>query len=338
MGSRAPALRSKPPWSPTQLVTQDEGWGPLGRTTLKLLFAIAFGVAIVYAQYTEKTFLYTNATDGFTFQVNYIRSHFALGGRFDELEPLLWIHVIRTLVANLFEYLETLGGPWLPTLLISVLFIPIVELFDRSRRPFVAFVIPVAVMFISARSALVVVAVGYLMVYILKNKSPSYLMISFILSNLSSGAVLNNLVIAVLIANSYRRYSIPLWVYIISSFLSVIISGTDKYEGFSSGAAGYDSTVYGLTGYLAIFSRSTIFVALLSGDYVKVAAYLSLVAAAFAVLFVSLRSKLYRGYSVVFLSALPSFLLEGLGVLSLVVPLLLFAAGRPLPMRPMPAR
>jgi hypothetical protein len=307
---------------------------PLETTTFKIIIAIAFLVDCLYAQKYEKLFLGDIKSDGFTFQVNYIRNFFQMGGKFSDLEPLLWIHTIRTIVAETFVFLEGLGGPFLATALICLLSVPLIKVFEESRIPYIYLAIPVVIALLSGRSALVALSVAYQILFIKEKPRTIYLMISFILANLSSGAVLNNLVIAILITRNYRKYSPSLYIYMIILSISLYISGTDKYEGFSLGSAGYDSTVYGLTGYWAILSRSTIFVSFINQNYERVIAYVALVALSGLVLFVSLRLRHYRGYSVVFLSALPSFLLEGLGVVSLIVPLLLFAAGLTLPIHP----
>jgi hypothetical protein len=306
----------------------------LATTTFKIIILIAFVVDCLYAQKYEKLFLGDIRSDGFTFQVNYIRSYFELGGKFSDLEPLLWLHTIRMAVAEIFVSFEDLGGPFLATALICLLSVPLIKLFEGTKRPYIYLLIPIVIAILSSRSSLVALSVAYQMLFIKAKPRPIYLIISFVLANLSSGAVLNNLVISLIVTTSYRKHSVLLYFYIILLSISLYISGTDKYEGFSLGSAGYDSTVYGLTGYWAVLSRSTIFVSFINQNYERAIAYVGLVAASASVLFVSLRLKQFRGYSVVFLSALPSFLLEGLGVVSLIVPLLLFAAGLPLPMHP----
>lgn len=306
----------------------------LATTTFKFVIFIAFVADCLYAQKYEKLFLGDIQSDGFTFQVNYIRSYFELGGRFSDLEPLLWLHTIRMVVAEVFVFSEELGGPFLATTLICILSTPLIKLFELTKRPYMYLLIPIVVATLSSRSSLVALSVAYQVIFIKGKPRSIYLIISFALANLSSGAVLNNLVISLVISTIYRKNSISLYLYIIALSVSLYISGTDKYEGFSLGSAGYDSTVYGLTGYWGILSRSTIFVSLINQNYERVVAYAILVIISVLVLVTSLRLERFRGYSVVFFSALPSFLLEGLGVVSLIVPLLLFAAGLPLPMRP----
>jgi hypothetical protein len=310
------------------------GQSLLATTTFKIIIFIAFVADCLYAQKFEKLFLGDIRSDGFTFQVNYIRSYFEMGGKFSDLEPLLWLHTIRMAVAEIFVFSEELGGPFLATALICALSIPLIRLFEGTKRPYIYLAIPLVIAILSSRSSLVALSIAYQMLFIKTKPRAVYLIISFVLANLSSGAVLNNLVISIIITTRYTKLSLSLYLYILLLSISLYISGTDKYEGFSLGSAGYDSTVYGLTGYWAILSRSTIFVSFINQNYERAIAYVGLVAASASVLFVSLRLKQFRGYSVVFLSALPSFLLEGLGVVSLIVPLLMFAAGLPLPMHP----
>jgi hypothetical protein len=307
---------------------------PLATTTFKLIIIISFFVDCLFAQRYDKFFLGDLQSDGFTFQVNYIRSYFELGGKFSDLEPLLWIHAIRTIVAETFVFAEELGGPFLATALICTLNIPLIKIFSEARFPYIYLLIPIVIAILSGRSALVALSIAYQLLFMIRRPRMFYLLISFFLANLSSGAVLNNLVMSLLITRNYRKGSLSLYVYIALLSISLYVSGTDKYEGFSFGSAGYNSAVYGLSGYWAVLSRSTIVVSIINQNYERAIAYMVLVALSLIVLFVSMKFKQYRGYSVVFVSALPSFLLEGLGVVSLIVPLLLFAAGLALPIHP----
>ncbi|MES2755180.1 MAG: hypothetical protein V4659_10985 [Pseudomonadota bacterium] len=304
---------------------------------LRITYCLVFLAAILLNIYNDKRFLGDIQTDGFTFQVNYISNYFSGGGKLFDLEPLLWIHSLRTVITEFFLYFEELGGPGLATFVILLLYVPVIRMFRHAKWPNVAVILPLTVVLLSYRSSLVILSLAYLMMFVIDRRSWPFLVVSFLFANLSSGAVLNSVIIALTIGRTYRRNSVALYVYIGLLLVSFYISATDKYSGFSQGLSGYDATVYGVDGVTAILSRNTIFVSLLNGDYERAIVYSLIVMVALVTLVVSLRDPKYRGYGVIFLSAVPSFLLEGLGVVSLIVPFLLFLANLKLPLRPDPS-
>lgn len=294
---------------------------------------ISLGCSI-FAGRQENTFLTEDTLDGFTIQVTYIWNYFDGGNSLFDLEPLLWIHSVRALIATIFVWLEDTIGVGGAMFLTLMLFIPVLDQFSRLPRGFIVFLVPFTSIVFSSRTILVIVSVAYLVTIVYSKRSFFYLAISFVFSLLSSGAVLNNVVIASLVVRNHRPKSISLYVYIISLAISLLISATDKYEGFAQQRAGYASTVYGAEGLWALASRSTIFVSFQEGNVVRSLAYLSLVGLALALVFLAVRKREYRGYIIILLSVIPAALLEGLGFISLLIPLLLLVAGQPLPWSP----
>lgn len=291
-------------------------------------------IAIAFAHVTERQFLGDIEIDGYTNQVVYIWNYFDIGGSLLDLEPIYWIHSVRAIIAYFFTSIEDIGGGGLVAAVLMVLAYPIAKVFFWLRRGYLILALPLISMAISERAFLVIIAVGYILSFIRGGNTFYFLFVSFILSNLSSGSVMNNLIISSTLARNHRPYSLGLYIYIALQTISLIISAQDKYLGFSEQRSGYNATVYGASGIEAIISRSTIFVSLLDGNYLRFAAYSSLGVIAAGLMLFALRSKQYRGYVLILVSVIPALIFEGLGFLSLLVPMLLFLAGEPMPWRP----
>jgi len=303
----------------------------------RLLAALIMLIPLLYCSGTGKAFLTIDeegiTNNGYASQVAYILAVYEDGGSMFDLEPLFWIHGIRTAIALGFGEIDNIGGPMLTASIMLAFTWPLLALFDTAPRRTVAFLIPLAVMALSYRAVFVFVAIGYLLLYVLRQRSAVYLVFSFIFAALSSGAVLSALMIALLLAKAYERLTFSMRIYILFMAISLGISFADKYTGFMAQEAGYDSTVQGATGITALLSRSTIFVSFDTGDYLRGIAYLVMLAGAcYAVVYATLR-KQYSGYAAIFVSTIPAFFLEGLGVISLVVPVFMFLAGVHMPRR-----
>lgn len=312
------------------------GVSAIWRSNIVAGYGILAIAVSIYARITEQKFLSDDVLDGFTIQVTYIWNY--IGGRNSilDLEPLLWIHAVRALIAYIFVSLEERMGDGISTFVILIMFAPLLRSFSRLPRGYFIFFVPIAALVFSQRTMLVIMAVAYLMIFIFNARSYLYLAASFILSSLSSGTVMNNLIISVILVRNYHKKSIGLYIYIAALAASLLISTIDKYSGFVEQRAGYSSTVYGASGLQAVISRSTILVSLQEGNYTRFAAYIALATLALFLLFISLKLRRYRGYAAILLSAIPSVLLEGLGFVSLLVPVLMLMAGATLPWRPEP--
>lgn len=308
---------------------------------IRLLRAGTFVLAVAAGALSGKTYLSLdddNTTDGYASQVAFIMNLLASGGDLSELGPLAWIHVLRTAIAVFFQGIESIGGPALVTAVMLALIWPILSLLKGSKREYLYLLLPIAMLALSYRAALVFVSVGYLMLFLTQRRSRLYLVLSFLFANLSFGAVMSVFLIAVLLGRAYRPKSWAMRLYVVALVVSLVISAIDKYVGFLGAEAGYDATVEGVTGIGAILSRGTLFVSLLTGNYLRGFVYLVLFAAAAWGLVYGSRRRALMGYVVVFATAIPAFLTEGLGVVSLLVPVVMFMAGVPLPRRPLPPR
>ncbi|MEY4564113.1 MAG: hypothetical protein RLZZ618_3390 [Pseudomonadota bacterium] len=272
--------------------------------------------------------------DGYASQVIFVRALVDAGDNLLDVEPLIWVHMARTVIAVFFDVLESLGGPPLVSAIVLAGTIPLLVLFKGGRRDYLGLFLPLTVFALSYRAVLVMLSLGYLLLFLIKGRSRWYLVLSFLFANLSSGAVLTALLVGVLLGRAYRKGSLSLLVYLAFLLGSLGISMADKYVGFVAGDAGYDSGVDGATGILAVLSRNTIIVSLIHGDYVRGMVYIVLLLAAVYGFFYSLNRRIYGGYTLIFLVSGSAFMVEGLGVVSLVVPVLLYLSGVPLPRRP----
>jgi len=294
--------------------------------------------AWVFVATQGKTFLSLDAesiaTDGYAAQVAFIQEVMAEDGSILHLKPLYWIHGARASVALAFTALEQLGGAWLVGFFFYLLLKPLARVLSESTRPLAGIALPIAMVALSYRSVLVVASIGYLVLYIRYTDKSWYLALSLLLANLSSGAVLASMLIAGFIGPNYRKNSYLLRAYAIVACASLVISLQDKVQGFLAGDAGYDSTIRGATGILALLSRSTIFISFSEGNIARGAIYISILAVALFAIIQAGRQIQYGAYLRIFILTLPAFFLEGLGVLALLFPVLMFSANIPFPLKP----
>lgn len=291
------------------------------------IFACWIVVVISGKQYVD---LSRSALDGYAAQVAYVKDIIAEGTLLDQ--PLLiWVHVIRAIPAAFSCVLYELGGAALVGLGMSILFVPILELFKTSKYPIFVVFFPLVLVIFSYRAALVALSIGYLMLFFLVRRRRWYLLVSFTFANLSSGGVLTIIFMACFMWHRMRVRSVYLYLFVCLLFISLFVSLYDKIYGFIAGEAGYESTISGVSGFLAIFTRSTIIVSFLSENYMRGFVYSGfLVFVIFILIYASLKSSL-RPYLLLISIALPSFLVEGLGVVTLLVPVLMLLSQRGLP-------
>ncbi|WOK35099.1 hypothetical protein [Sphingomonas sp. C3-2] len=305
----------------------------LWRFNTILLYLLVSFFVILYSRDHGQTFLLNSKQDGFTSQVNYIWNYVDGDNSIFQLDPLLWIHALRALIAYVFVSIEDAGGNAAVYFTILAMTLPILNVFSRFKRGFIVVLLPISMAALSPRTILVIISVAYLIIYMRAKSGIGHLIVSFVFTNLSSGVVMNNLLISSTVIRNHKK-SISLNVYIALLFISLTISVSDKYSGFIEQRAGYDSAVYGATGFWAILSRSTIYTSAINADYARLFVYIALASLAVAMLFFTLRSRQYRGYFAIMLSAIPSLAFEGLGFVSLLVPILLLLAGARLPWHP----
>jgi hypothetical protein len=286
--------------------------------------------AVSLAVVVPRTFLELNEvtiyTDGFAQQVFHVLTVLFTDASITDESPLFLIHLLRTGIAVFFQAVSALGGSPLEVLVLCFFVWPILTLFNEGRRAWIGILLFFIVFLLSFRSVLVCLSVGYLVMYQIYMPKNRYLVASYIFSSLSSGAVL--LCVCLVLRDIHRmgKGGFGYFLYFIMSLISLVISGADKFVGFRSGDAGYEATVGNATGLQAAISRNTIVVSILSGDYVRAAMYIFL---AITLLFFLIRSFFNpkeKWYRFVFLAGVPVMMLEGLGVIALLVPLLMRSA------------
>lgn len=301
------------------------------------ILAFYFFLAVAASAYAAKNggrFISLDDIDGFSAQVIYIWNYFEGGNSLFDLDPLLMIHAARALIAYIFTVVEDNVGIGASTFILLMLAVPILRVFADLPRGFLVFAIPIAGMVFSGRAVLSMISVAYMVIVIIRKRGVILLFLSLFFSTLSSGVALNNLIIAMTVGRYHMRRSVSVMLYSAGLLVTLFISATDKYEGFSEQRAGYDATTYSTSQIGAVISRSTIYVSYMEGEYVRAFAYIGLALIALALLLAAMILPRYRGYAAILLAAIPSVLLEGLGFVSLVIPVLLMLAGKQLPLFP----
>lgn len=291
-------------------------------------------IAVVYfCIKDQKTLLDNIDIDGFTYQILYIRSLVDIGVSIFGLEPLLIVHYFRLIVAYPFDYIDQSSYSFITPILILAILEPLIKIFQTLQGKYIFLLLIILPMFMSYRNMLVIYGIGYLIYYVKISKNPIYLILSALLVNLSSGSVLVAIVCSLVLCRVYRITDMKIVTYIGVLCLSLLISLTDKYTGFSLGESGYAATEFGATGIFAIITRSTIYVSVITGNYLRAAVYFLVGIGALISIIVASRHAHYRGYAVIFIASLPVFLVEGLGVVALIIPILLFLSADKLPFR-----
>jgi hypothetical protein len=275
--------------------------------------------------------------DGFAAQLAYTFSVL----QSDSLEEaiqyswLIFVHLARLLVISPFLFLDSQVGSVSVLLLMLLLLLPLTHVPSSSRHRLLLLLPMILPLFVSGRSVLVAVGVGYIIMYIIEQRSNWMLFIGVLLVNLSSASVLMSLLLLVF-ACTKNHFSEQPWkrarttsVLVLSA--SLAISTLDKLAGFGSGEVGYE-TQYGESGnvVLTIISRSTLFVSIAEGQYWRFLFYLAVAIILFFKLSHVISNPRYREAKRIILCCVPGLFLEGLGVIAMVFPLiwLFFGLGR----------
>lgn len=297
-------------------------------TGLRLTLTLLVGVL---GYFLPRTFLtldeITVYSDGYANQVFYVLTVLQSGGDMFQESPLFFIHLVRTGVALFFQAINAMGGPVLEVLVLSLLVWPVLDLFVGSARRRLGLVLFFLVFVLSFRSVLVSISIGYLLLFQLRRPKWRYLLASFVFGSLSSGAVL---LCAILVLREGRHLfarGAAYVTYLVLVLVSLAISGADKLAGFNSGDAGYEATVGNSTGLLAAVSRNTILVSFMNGDYARGAVYSAILVFVLAFAVHSYFTPKAAWYRVILVAGIPVMMLEGLGTVALLVPLLMLAAG-----------
>lgn len=266
--------------------------------------------------------------DGFSAQIRYVFGLFQADNVFGELQEnwLLLVHVIRVFAVIPFVYLEIWIGPVASLTLLLFLLLPLARVLGSRNQNLFALAPVFLPLFVSGRSVLVAIGVGYIIFYLHENRSHLKLWLGVLFVNLSSASVFISLLLLIFWKSKCNFNNISMsWsrlaaiVVLLGSFA---VSMLDKILGFQSGDVGYEG--YGVDSdniFLVILSRSTLFFSFFEGQYLRVAAYGSIGAILLFKLIVLIfdhRSPIARR---MVLCCLPGIFVEGLGVLAMVFPL-----------------
>ena len=276
----------------------------------------------------------SDAEDGFAVQIAYTASLVQDANVFDAAADswLVFVHLGRLVATAPFLYLESIAGPGGPIALLLLLLIPLTHVPGRGRRGFLMLVPMALPLFVSGRSVLVAVGVGYVVMHLIERRGAWMLALGVLLANLSSASVL--MCLLVLAFGSVRdRRAFPAWNWqrvgaMALLVISLAISAHDKFTGFSSGDAGYEAQVAGSDNVLlTILSRSTLFVSFAEGQYLRAVFYSGVAAFILVKLVTLIADPRLRTARRIMLCCVPGIFLEGLGVLGMLFPLIWLFAG-----------
>ncbi len=282
-----------------------------------------------YCWYVDKKFVVLEGgsiDDGYASQVNYV-IELLNDGDFLSAEPLYWMHGFRTVIALFFNVVYDFGGAALTAFVMMVFVLPVIAIFKNANYRSLSLLLILFVSLISYRAVLVFVGIGYIFLYAMHGGSKWYLFFGFLFANLSSGAVLTSVLISIFFIAKYKCKTISLYFFISILMASLIISLIDKYLGFSDQGIGYEPVLENVNGVFGAISRSTIFVSFIDGNFIRLFGYLFILLSVVAAFIYSIFKNRYSEYRVILLLSAPAFLLEGLGVISIIVPILMFIAG-----------
>jgi hypothetical protein len=302
------------------------------RPYMRYYTAYCLGLCLVFvtvdaAVFRTKLFdTHSLVPDGAYWQYLHIRDliqNGTLGGEVSE-NPILLMHLFRYAIYWPFIILQEANTGLQYTLLTVIAFPVINHYFSRPSHLVFFFPLMLAY-FISYRSVLAMISVGYIVIYMFDNRKPLFLFAGLLLSALSTAVFIQSLalLLSYVFFRARRMLFHPLFIcamIMLVFFLFKIMA--EKYAGFSAGTAGYQSLVLNADTIvlLKIVSRSTIFVSILQG---QARGYVYIGLAVFVVLlifktFLS-RDPRIKNHKLVLLAMFPGFFAEGLGVLSITL-------------------
>lgn len=277
-------------------------------TVDRFYLVVASVLFIVIASFLDITMFDESLNDGFYTQILDVVKIFE--GKLDYYSLFL-IHVFRLAVILPFYLVHV---EKLPSFLEAIFYIfylfPILnsKLFKEIgivRAIFIFFPI-----FVSYRTALGMCAMGYLfMVLNFNEKRITFLILSALLANLSSGIVLSWILIVLL--NAKKIFS--LYKELVPVFIIALI-------GFFSSFAHKFSFMFlteGIKNNGNLFERSTIFVSFIDGDNQRFIMYVIMVLMLYGILLCRIAFKtLPKELSLFFIPAFVNIFFEGIGLIS----------------------
>ncbi len=254
------------------------------------------------------------------------------------------LHIVRLAAVAPFLAIEELTGPAGPVALLLLLLWPLTRVPGSAERSLLTLVPLVLPVLVSGRGALVAVGVGYVVMHLLERRRPWMLWVGAFLANLSSASVLMALVVLAVGQSSSRRASMPLggaiqraqvFALLLASF---VLSAMDKLTGFGAGATGYESHAFDSGNVLLqVLSRSTLAVSIVEGQYLRALAYGTIAALLLIKLVSAFSDPRQRTARRIVLCCAPGILMEGLGALAMIFPLIWLLRGFPSSEARMPA-
>lgn len=268
-----------------------------------------------------------SGSDGFQEQLEYIVFILQDGTLGEEIAEnwLLLIHVGRLLVVTPFLALEKWLGPIAQLCLLLLTLLPLVRL-TFTDHPFLVSLLPLLLPFaVSGRSVLVTAGVAYIILFMLSERGrPWMLWFGLLAANLSSASVLIALLLLLFsqpLSTCVRRHELQRGLAIILLLVSFFASAADKFTGFQTGEAGYESTVSSGNPLLAALSRSTLIVSFEEGQYLRAVVYTVVAIYLLSKVAMLMAAPEAIGRRRMMLCCLPGIFLEGLGVLAMGFPL-----------------
>lgn len=297
------------------------GWG------LLIAFAtVLAGVASGYQFLPQAEF-----GDGFAMQISTAQILFIQWGGSDLLDEswLPLVHVARLVAVTPFLVTESVFGAFGPLALLLLLLWPLTQMPLNPGRSFFTLLPLLLPVLVSGRSVLVAVSVGLIAMHLIESRHSWMLWVGGILCNLSSASVL--MVLLLLLFSKTNRDRVKLTARILMQRIivfamllsSLAVSALDKIVGFSEGNIGYQAHAFDTENLLLqVISRSTLAVSLFEGQYMRAFVYVVIAALLLASLFMALcRPNQHIGRRIVLCCA-PGILLEGLGAMAMLFPLI----------------
>jgi len=272
--------------------------------------------------------------DGFQSQLFAVALGFEEGDLFERIAAnwLLLVHLLRGLAVLPFLLVESaLGSVGLLAFVMLVL-IRLITIPYASSKSLLVF-LPLAMpLVLSGRSVLVSAGVAYIALYLLSDRGrPWMLWLGALWVNLSSASVLMALLLLLFAkprVPAAERQRVQRAVVLLVLAVSLVISAVDKLGGFQAGDVGYESLAGDSESLLVtVLSRATLIVSFAEGQVLRALVY-SILALFLAIRLATLPlGPGTRGTRRLLLCCVPGVLLEGLGVVGLVFPLVWMVAG-----------
>lgn len=238
--------------------------------------------------------------------------------------PIIALHFFRYAIYKPFIFLNELQIPLEYTLLVLISF-PVIRIYYKNNKHIIFIAPLVFAYFISFRAILCAISIGYLIIYLFNNRNFIYLVSAILLSFLSSAVLVQSLLLIIffmIFRENFFLYSLKN-LLIIPYFLLAILVLIEKLSGFYSGIEGYMATSnIGNENniFWSIFSRSTLYYNLQLGN---IRGYFYLLFGIFFLILITKKlfskNEKYKDYRLILPLLSIGFLVEGLGVISILM-------------------